>query len=68
VSDLNRTIQTANQIIKHHTTTPVIYDNRIREKSGGILEGKLIKFLKELAEVKDILYIEKRNTYQKIPT
>ena len=39
VSDLTRTRQTAEPIIRTHPDTPVTYDPRIREKHFGIHEG-----------------------------
>jgi hypothetical protein len=38
-------------VICYHKDTPVMYDSRIRERCGGILEGKPIKTLIDLAKV-----------------
>ncbi|MFT4308263.1 MAG: histidine phosphatase family protein [Candidatus Woesearchaeota archaeon] len=40
VSDLTRTRQTAEPIIRRHPDTPVTFDPRIREKHFGIHEGR----------------------------
>ncbi len=40
VSDLIRTRETAEPILKYHPNIPVTYDSRIREKHLGIYEGK----------------------------
>jgi broad specificity phosphatase PhoE len=40
VSDLQRTVQTANEIIKYHPNVPVIYDSKLRERNYGVFEGK----------------------------
>lgn len=53
VSDLNRTKQTADMILGYHGGTQVIYDKRIRERCGGILEGKPLNKFKEIATVKN---------------
>lgn len=50
-SDLGRTKETFSEISPFHSGTNVIYDSRIREKSGGILEGKLISDTRQIAEV-----------------
>ncbi len=39
VSDLQRTIDTAKEIIKYHPDAEVVYDPRIREQSHGVFEG-----------------------------
>jgi broad specificity phosphatase PhoE len=65
VSDLNRTIQTANKILPYHKSTSIIYEKRIREKSGGILEGKSMAYVRSLAEVK-YADLEKRNTFEEV--
>ena len=51
VSDLNRTIQTAEMIIKYHPLTELIYEKRIREKSGGVLEGQSFANIKSIIKV-----------------
>jgi len=40
VSDLNRTKKTAQEIIRYHKDTPVMYDERIRERNYARYEGK----------------------------
>lgn len=39
VSDLIRTKQTAQEILKYHPDLPVVYTRKIRERSAGIYEG-----------------------------
>ncbi len=56
VSDLNRTRQTADMIIRHYEYPKVIYDKRIRERCGGILEGKPLAIFKQMAVVIKNLY------------
>lgn len=51
VSDLNRTKQTAEMIVCHHQNTPLTYDERLRERCGGIFEGKPISVLRNTAKV-----------------
>jgi len=40
VSDLQRAVQTAAEIIKYHPNAKVEYDDRIRERNYGVFEGK----------------------------
>lgn len=40
VSDLRRTIETAEEIIKHHPGVEVSYDPLLREQNMGIFDGK----------------------------
>jgi hypothetical protein len=54
VSDLNRTVQTADSIKPFHEDTPIIYEKLIREKSAGIFEGQSIEKIKETAFMKNI--------------
>jgi broad specificity phosphatase PhoE len=42
VSDLDRTKETASYIFPYHKNLVVNYDPRLREKSGGVLEGKAL--------------------------
>lgn len=49
-SDLVRTKQTVLEIIKYHPTTPVIYDERLRERNLGILEGLPLEELYKLRD------------------
>ena len=78
-SDLNRTVQTAAQITPFHASTgtfftfgklnkDVILDPRLREKSGGVMEGLPVDAFKEEASVlkRDVSYflIESREEYQ----
>jgi broad specificity phosphatase PhoE len=51
VSDLNRTIQTAEMILKYHSETEVIFEKRIRERSGGLLEGETFEKIKTIIQV-----------------
>eukprot|EP00347_Sterkiella_histriomuscorum_P004203 403361353 len=52
-SDLNRTLQTASHIVEFHQQTQFFPDSRLREKSGGVLEGQpLSAFKKEAAQAK----------------
>ncbi len=39
-SDLKRTKDTLKPLLKYHTAAPVIYDEQVRERHYGILEGK----------------------------
>lgn len=39
-SDLNRCQQTLSQVLPHHGYVQVVYDQRLREKSAGELEGQ----------------------------
>ena len=56
VSDLNRTVQTSESILKYHSEGKVIYEKRIREKCGGVLEGKPLSYGRELAKVEIIKF------------
>ncbi len=40
VSDLERTKDTAKEILKHHPDVPVLYTKNLRERSWGIFEGR----------------------------
>jgi broad specificity phosphatase PhoE len=40
ISDLNRTRLTGEEILKHNNVSNVHYEELIREKNGGVLEGK----------------------------
>lgn len=40
-SDLKRVTDTAEEIAKHHSATPLVFDERIRERSYGELEGQV---------------------------
>ncbi len=51
ISDLNRTIQTASEILCYHKGVDVTFEKRLREKSGGILEGKPLITTQKLAKV-----------------
>ncbi len=48
-SDLRRAKQTAEEIIRFHNS-PVYYAKEIRERAGGIFEGKPYMLLKEAAD------------------
>ena len=61
-SDLGRTKQTLNEIYSFHLGTNIIYEKKIREKSGGLMEGRPIKDTSKMAEVKYNL-----NKLKKIP-
>jgi len=50
VSDLKRTIQTAQEIIRHHPNARVLYEPRIREQNLGVLQGKPYDAYKEAVE------------------
>ncbi|MAF99357.1 MAG: hypothetical protein CMH61_01985 [Nanoarchaeota archaeon] len=41
-SDLKRCIDTSQPIVQFHPSTPFVKDNRLREMSYGIFEGKLL--------------------------
>jgi broad specificity phosphatase PhoE len=56
VSDLQRTIDTANEIIKYHKNTQVIYEPRIREKGWGEFEGKTGEYLKKYIKENNLDY------------
>jgi len=47
VSDLKRTVQTAKELIKYHPNTEVIYEQMIRERDLGNLQGRSLKELIE---------------------
>jgi broad specificity phosphatase PhoE len=65
---LGRTRQTFAEISPYHSNTPVFFEKKIREKCGGILEGRLISEAKHIAEVNFYLIVEKRNSSEKIQT
>lgn len=56
VSDLQRTIDTADEIIKYHKNTQVIYEQRIREKGWGKFEGKTDEYLKKYIKENNLDY------------
>ncbi|MCF7901581.1 histidine phosphatase family protein, partial [Candidatus Woesearchaeota archaeon] len=60
VSDLNRTKQTASELLKYHPNVKIIYDERLREKHFGDFENKKAEEylrLKEEFVAKGILFV-----------
>ena len=53
-SDLNRCQQTLSQLIIHHSYVQPIFDQRLREKSAGELEGQPLGTTDNLAKKKNI--------------
>ena len=50
VSDLNRTIQTYNEIVRRNPSiSEVHFERLIREKSGGLLEGQKLEVPRKMA-------------------
>jgi broad specificity phosphatase PhoE len=50
VSDLQRTMDTAKEIIKHHPDSEIIYEPLLREGHGGIFEGQPYGSMSRAAE------------------
>ncbi len=47
VSDLKRTVETSEEILRFHNGVPVFYDSRIREQNLGVFEGKSFATLRD---------------------
>ncbi len=70
VSDLERTKETAKEILKYHPDIPVIFSKEIRERSWGIFEGKLREERKKYAQDNKIslhdMHPEKGESYKQV--
>ena len=70
VSDLERTKDTAKEILKYHPHIPVIYTKELRERSWGIFEGGPREKRRRYAEEKGIslheMHPEKGESYQDV--
>lgn len=58
VSDLKRTMQTAEEIITYHPDVEVIYEPRIRERHMGIYDGTAYGSMREECKRQNIDYVD----------
>jgi broad specificity phosphatase PhoE len=67
-SDLKRAKQSLNEITAFHKNTNVKFEESLRERNFGILEGEPVCVLKEIVEVISTCELEKEFKFQKIQT